>query len=213
MKQSFTMVITGGSCSGKTSLVEEMGRRFGSEVSTIPEAASWVIRQRALCQSELSQFQRRELQREIYTQQIAWEATAREQFRIVLLDRGTVDGAAYWPGGCHEFWEEMGTSQSREIARYDSVLWLESAAVIGQYDYGRSNPSRTEDPEESIRLGNTVRHLWSPHPNLCEIAATTTFAEKRNRCLELVDEVITRRLNEPVFSVLVRDLGRYGART
>ena len=40
---------------------------------------------------------------------------------LLLCDRGTVDGAAYWPGEPHHFFDEIESTLERELARYDAV--------------------------------------------------------------------------------------------
>ena len=49
--------------------------------------------------------------------------------RILLCDRGTLDGAAYWPGEPEEFFAAIGTSLEAELARYDAVIFFETAAA------------------------------------------------------------------------------------
>lgn len=90
---------------------------------------------------------RRDLQRRIYRLQREQEdrAASRHPNKILILDRGTVDGAAYWPDGPDAYWAEMGTTLEAELARYDHVIWMQTAAAIGIYDGSDSNSCRFED--------------------------------------------------------------------
>lgn len=56
---------------------------------------------------------------------------------LVLCDRGTVDGLAYWPGPPEEYWSSLETRQEDELARYD--------AVIQRHTPGRRGVSRTSE--------------------------------------------------------------------
>ena len=51
--------------------------------------------------------------------------------RTLLCDRGTVDGAAYWPGKPDEYFAAVGTTFDTELRRYDAVIFFESAALGG----------------------------------------------------------------------------------
>lgn len=46
-----------------------------------------------------------------------------ESAGIVLCDRGTADGAAYWPGP-DDLWSAVGTSLEDQLRRYDAVIHL-----------------------------------------------------------------------------------------
>src|SRR5690349_22320872 len=111
---------------------------------------------------------RRDLQREIYMTQLLWESDSGNDAaaQVVISDRGTVDGAAYWPDGPEAFWSAMGTSQVREFGRYDAVVWLETTAVLGVFDASTATDYTRERPDEAIRIGERIRDLWAQHPNL-----------------------------------------------
>jgi hypothetical protein len=47
----------------------------------------------------------------------AFAVAASDRIAVVLCDRGTVDGAAYWPDGEAEFWAQLGTSRELELSR------------------------------------------------------------------------------------------------
>lgn len=77
--------------------------------------------------------------------------SAHYQSRILLYDRGTVDGAVYWPGDPLEFFDHLETSLDKELARYDAVIFFETAAVGGISIEG-GNPTRIESIEEALNL-------------------------------------------------------------
>jgi hypothetical protein len=66
---------------------------------------------------------------------------------VLLCDRGTADGAAYWPDGDDSFFAAIGSSHEAELARYDAVLFFETAAMDAVIEGG--NRCRTETNEQA----------------------------------------------------------------
>ena len=97
---------------------------------------------------------------------------------ILLLDRGTIDGAAYWPDGPDDFWRDIGTTRERELKRYDAVILLETSAALGLYDGDASNFCRFEDSAAAIASGKILHQIWSDHPNLRHVNACASLDEK-----------------------------------
>ncbi len=91
------IVLTGGPGAGKTAVLELVRQQFCTHVQVLPESAGIVFGggfPRGAAQSHQSA-----AQRAIYFVQRELEHMADGMnTAIVLCDRGTVDGAAYWPG-------------------------------------------------------------------------------------------------------------------
>jgi hypothetical protein len=127
---------------------------------------------------------RRAAQRAIYFVQRELEAaTAGADVAIALCDRGTVDGAAYWPGP-GRLWEAVGTTVSIELARYAAVLHLRTPAVDMGYDH--SNPLRTESAIEAHQIDESIATAWAEHPHRFEIAPASSFLAKAARAIEIL---------------------------
>src|SRR5690606_6924349 len=71
--------------------------------------------------------------------------------RILICDRGTIDGAAYWPESDGDFFTSMGSTLEAEYERYDAVIFFETAAVGGLSIEG-GNPTRIESNTQAIAL-------------------------------------------------------------
>jgi len=69
-------------------------------------------------------------------------ATEVVDHKILVCDRGTVDGAAYWAGPPEEYFKSLKTTLEAEIKRYDYVIHLESPN--GHY-YDYKNPVRMKN--------------------------------------------------------------------
>ncbi|HEY7120016.1 MAG TPA: AAA family ATPase, partial [Tepidisphaeraceae bacterium] len=156
----------------------------------VPEAATQVYDFLRTRWDRLDVEGRRDVQRRIYHLQREQEDALAQAFpdRILLLDRGTIDGSAYWPDGPADYWRDLGTTAAEELARYDAVIWLQTSAALGLYDHDASNPCRFEHAEGAIASGNLLRQLWAAHPRVVEVAAYPRLEEKV--------EAVRRVLNE-----------------
>jgi predicted ATPase len=174
------IVLTGGPGAGKTSVAAALARAFPGRLVHVPEAATQVYTRLGTRWDQLDVEGRREVQQRIYLLQVVQEARARLEHRgkVLLLDRGTVDGAAYWPEGPDDYWRQVGTPQSTELRRYHAVLWLQTCAAVGAYDGAASNACRHEDPRGAVAAGEKVLAAWSAHPRLVRVDAYPTFEEK-----------------------------------
>jgi hypothetical protein len=110
--------------------------------------------------------------------------------RVLLCDRGTVDGAAYWPGEPHHFFDDVGSSLERELARYDAVIFFESAAVGGMGIEG-GNPIRNETLEKAVELDGRLRALWKKHPKFVLVPHNPSFFKKISYGLAVLDGIVS----------------------
>lgn len=115
--------------------------------------------------------------------------SARFPERILLCDRGTVDGAAFWPGAPDDFFDSLGTTLERELARYDGVIFFESAAVGGISIEG-GNPVRNETMEEAAALDAKLRTLWERHPRFVLVRHNQSFFTKIGFGLAELDAMV-----------------------
>src|SRR5438093_353841 len=149
------IVLTGGPGSGKTVISTRIAQLHPDRFVLVPEAATQVYDALQTRWDKLDIDGRRDVQRKIYRLQVDQEdrTASSNPGKILLLDRGTVDGAAYWPEGPDDYWRDVGSDLQRELKRYDRVIWLQTSAVLGFYDGEESNFCRFEDAEAAIRSG------------------------------------------------------------
>jgi predicted ATPase len=183
------IVLTGGPGGGKTTAADLFRREIGERVVIVPEAATMIFSGGFPRYSDIRT--RQAAQRTIYHVQRNLEdvQAARYPDRMLLCDRGTVDGAAYWPGETEEFFADLGTSAEAEIARYDAVIFFESAAVGGMGIEG-GNPVRKESLEEAVALDARLRLVWSRHPRFVMVNHHPSFFQKITRGLDILHELI-----------------------
>jgi hypothetical protein len=104
---------------------------------------------------------------------------------IVLCDRGTVDGYAYWPAD-GDFWAAVGTTREAELARYDTVIHLRSPTA--EYGYNHDNPLRTETAAEASAIDERIARAWDGHPRRYVVDCTHDFLTKAHRAIALLRE-------------------------
>jgi hypothetical protein len=102
---------------------------------------------------------------------------------LLLCDRGTIDGQAYWPGP-GDLWSEVGTTSRAELARYDAVIHLRTPTADGGYNY--ENPLRRESAIEAAAIDVRIAAAWADHPRRYEVAATPDFLIKAARAIEIL---------------------------
>jgi predicted ATPase len=182
------IVLTGGPCSGKTVLTSRLAAVDPHRYVRVPEAATQVYDALQTRWDRLDQAGRCDVQRKIYRLQVEQEDRLANEYpdRILLLDRGTVDGATYWPDGPEAYWADLGTTLRKELARYDAILWMQTSAALGIYDGDASNACRFEDAGAAVAAGERLISLWGNHPHLIRIDAYPTLDEK----LQVVQSIL-----------------------
>jgi predicted ATPase len=177
------IVLTGGPGAGKTAVLEMVRRSMCRHVHVLPEAASIVFGGGFPRLDDTTC--RRAAQRAIYRVQRELEVTGdAHRPAIILCDRGTIDGLAYWPGRVEDFWTAAGTTAEAELSRYDRVIHLRTPSN-GQ-GYNHANPVRTESPEVAAAIDARILAAWSEHPRRHVIEATGEFLDKAAASFEVL---------------------------
>lgn len=185
------IVLTGGPGSGKSTAAAFLAREFVDELWVLPESATLLYKgglPRATTDRGVQV-----AQRAIFTVQRSLEEATSLQHpdRVQLCDRATIDGAAYWPDGPESFFRSFGTTRERELARYDAVVFMHTAAMMPA-GYERDMDVRTEDREQAIELDRRVFDLYAGHPSLIEVASHASFLDKltsvRNAIASLLED-------------------------
>ncbi len=178
------IVITGGPGAGKTAVLEFVRKVFCEHVAILPEAASilfgggfWRIE---------SATAKVAAQRAIYHVQTEMQSLVlnEKKWALGLCDRGTLDGAAYWPGNELQFCAELNTSIEKEYSKYLGVIHLTTPAQKNGYNH--QNPIRTESAEQAAKIDQRIHEVWKNHPNYNRIDSTEDFIEKVHRAALLI---------------------------
>lgn len=194
------IVIAGGPCSGKSTLITVFKDRY-PDVHFVPEVASIIISQVGI-EPPKSTVEENRFQQAVYRTQRIFEKTSAEFAiaqgkRAVVFDRGTVDSPVYLTGHVSHFEQLFGTTLERECTYYDSVLFLgmPSRAV---YEYqAKNNPARSESYEQAKKRHECTRYVWQSHSK-CRFVDDTNEAgehisweEKRAKAIQVFESLLT----------------------
>ena len=191
------IVITGGPCAGKTTLMGLLAAAFvgmGREVVLVNECATELLAQGITpdsCGSVLG------FQRHVFDLQLEKEDSLANMPGdcVVLLDRGLMDNAGYLPDDeLDMLLAERGMTREDAYARYDAVVHLVTAAIGAEKLFTHeTNEHRLEGVEEAVRVDKALRAGWSGHPSLQIIDNVGTFEDKLHRAVESVVKLVNAR--------------------
>lgn len=174
------IVLTGGPGAGKTAILEVIRHFFCSHMRVLPESAGIVFG--GGFPRGGSPEHRKAAQRAIFYVQRELERTAEaDDPAIVICDRGTVDGVAYWPGP-DTLWSSVGTTLEEQLRRYDAVIHLRTPSAGDGYNH--ENPLRIESPAEAVEADRRIAEAWSGHPRRTVIEATPDFISKAAQAVD-----------------------------
>lgn len=182
------IAVTGGPGAGKTAVLQLARRSFCKHVALLPEAATIIFG--GGFPRHVTHAARMAAQRAIFYVQRECERLVVDEHEVAvgLCDRGTIDGAAYWPGRPEELFDHVGTTLDRELARYALVIHLETPAE--EHGYNHVNPLRVESAEEAREIDARIAAMWAAHPRRFVIPSAPDFSAKAIRALEILAEEI-----------------------
>ena len=185
------IVLTGGPGGGKTTALDLIRREFAGKIALVPESATMIfsggIERTNDNQVLMAQ------QTAIFNLQKRLEDIQRATYPdcLILCDRGSLDGLAYWPSGEEDFFQRMNTSIENEFSRYDAVIFFETAAKSGE-SIRSNNPIRNESDHAAIEIDNKLQKVWSKHPNFNLVASSESFIRKVMFGIMTIENVISQ---------------------
>jgi predicted ATPase len=184
------IVVTGGPGGGKTTALDLFKREFNQKINVVPEAATAVFESGISRKDETPEVLKA-IQKMIVDYQKNAERIYEVQSteKILLCDRGTLDGLAYWPNSEKSFFEAIDSSFATELSRYDAVIFFETAAQANEC-ITSNNPYRNESNEKAIELDKKLERIWSKHPRFFKVKSESSFMKKITNGIDLLKIVI-----------------------
>lgn len=181
-ERSRRVVLTGGPGAGKTAVLELVRQHACPHIAVLPEAAGIVFGGGFPRRRE--PHARKAAQRAIYHVQRELETLPDgDNSAVVLCDRGTLDGLAYWSDVAESFFAAIGTTQEAELARYDVVIHLRTPPASA---YDNSNPLRVESAQEAELIDRRIAEVWRRHPRRLVVDSQASFIVKATQALTLI---------------------------
>jgi predicted ATPase len=185
------IVLTGGPGGGKSTAADLLRREFWDRVVAVPEAATLLFAGGFPRYSDPEGVKAAQIAILHVQKNLEDIQTSRHPDKVLLCDRGMVDGAVYWPGPASELFQQAGITLEAALKRYHAVLFFESAAVGGRSING-NNPVRNESIEAAAELDGRLRQVWSQHPRFYFIPHQASFLAK----IKVGLDVFVRLLDE-----------------
>lgn len=169
------IVFDGGPCGGKTTIGKRLKEKYPSLVFVTPEVASCLTKELIplpgrdveLSSAWLFDFQTAVLPAQITMEKMWADALRNTETKIMIIDRGLLGGAAYFPGGLENFLKYFSLELGESLARYDMVVHFETLAKSKPELFGKTdNEQRYESsPAEAIELDERIKNIWKIHPH------------------------------------------------
>ncbi|MBZ5521440.1 MAG: ATP-binding protein [Acidobacteriia bacterium] len=176
------IVLTGGPGAGKTAVLELIRQSFCEHVRMLPEAAG-IVFGGGFARNGNPEWRRAAQRAIFYVERELETAADTENKAVVLCDRGTVDGAAYWPGP-GDLWSSVGATLAEQMERYHAVIHLRTPTL--ESGYNRINPLRIESAADAAAIDDRIAQLWKEHPKRFVVEASKNFLDKATRVLEIL---------------------------
>ncbi len=171
MTDTYRIALSGGPSGGKSTLQRAVSEQI-AEAYCAPEVATILLsggfpaptEQHPWEESWQRNFQLAVAAGQVALENITNQRAEHEGKRLIIYDRGLLDGAAYLPGGIPELEEITGQDEHAMLGNYDSVLHLTTSAAHSAYNK-RSNPHRFEVAAAALELDQRIMAAWDNHPN------------------------------------------------
>jgi len=196
------IVLTGGPCSGKTTILQVLNEEFGSRIVFVPEVATILLKGgfpvpgNHLPWSEewQSAFQSAVLPLQQSIEDAYVLMASKNGCQLLISDRGLLDGAAYTPGGITEFCHRYKVDIDEALSRYAAVIHLESLATAEQDKYDKTgNEARFEPLARAQELEQATRQAWQNHPRRVIIDGRRGIGGKINQVIGIVQFVLAEK--------------------
>ncbi|MFZ5445073.1 MAG: ATP-binding protein [Myxococcota bacterium] len=196
MIKRIRIAVTGGPGGGKSTAAELFRRELGARVVVVPESATLLFA--GGFPRHPTPLAQEAAQRAIFHVQRNLEDVQAAEYpdRLLICDRGTLDGAAYWPSAKPDFFEAMGTRLETELARYDGVIFFQTAAAGGHSIEG-GNPTRIESNLRATQLDEALQRVWRQHARFAFIPNNRSFMKKLTEGISALTQM-ARELGFPL---------------
>jgi hypothetical protein len=194
------IIITGGPCAGKTTVVSHLERIFGGDMIAVPDVAQHVqqVFPRPEMQADIGaklavmrhlRTAVARIQEELET---AYVTVGRKLgVKAIVYDGGILDGAAYWPEGLGNFLSEMQLRKDEICAGYRAIIHLQTLAVSQPELYRQLRREQRHAPTSEAQLADQIiRQAWSSHNNYHLVTTESPELEVQKKVVRLIHSLI-----------------------
>lgn len=184
------IVLTGGPSGGKTTALSILKETFGNKIALVQEAATLVY-SGGFPRKDNSPVHIEHAQSIIFytVHQLEQLAERTSDANVMVCDRGSIDGAVYWPYGPEDFFKAMGTTLEKELALYDGVIHLSPPP---EKDFYQATNVRTENLQQAFEIDDKILKIWEKHPNRMVIPREKHYFEKAEIIKNFIEQLISK---------------------
>ncbi|MBL7542414.1 MAG: ATP-binding protein [Bdellovibrionaceae bacterium] len=179
------IVITGAPSSGKSSIAQYLTDLNLPNILVVPETARILLSAGFPIPTEPAHIF--DFQKAVLSLQKTLEYSIQQNhsptLTHVILDRGAIDGAVFWPHGMDHFFRTFHLDYEYELSRYDHVIF---PRLPDQDNFGKKDSLRFHTFEESLEAEIKLQTLWSKHLSYTEIPAQKDFQKKIDAVIQTI---------------------------
>jgi predicted ATPase len=120
--------------------------------------------------------------------------------RLLVCDRGELDGVAYYPGGMGAYLNDFNLHRLNIFALYDTVIHLETLAAHDPALYERlckTNAVRYDTVTEAVERDRLIREAYGKHPLYQFVPAWWPLTDKIALVRRIAEHLIEKDTQEP----------------
>jgi len=114
-------------------------------------------------------------------------AETNPQAKLMVCDRGSLDGAIYWPYGPEDFLKVMGTTVEAEYQQYYAVIHMSPPREAKYY---QNTAVRTENLERALQIDADILKLWAGHKRHIVIPESNDYVKKALIVRNVIKKII-----------------------
>lgn len=210
------IVLTGGPCAGKTSVLNEIKKYLEEKdykVFIVSETATELINSGIKMFGD-NPIEPIEFQKLVFKQQLFKETLiqcAIESYdagkAVIIYDRGLLDNKAYITKyDFDKLLREFEMNESDIYKRYDTIIHLNTSALLENAYTLENNKARSESKEEAIKLDEKTYYAWCLHPNCYTVKPEIKFDIKLKNIFKIIDDNLNNNHIKFQYKKLVRGL-------
>ncbi len=193
-KQIIRVVLTGGPLAGKSSTLAYLKKNFGRQIEIMPEIPTNFKKSILKHDAFYSDFFKKDLNKFFYAVQeqledLHFKMAQKNKCRLVVFDRGLLDGAAYFPGKLKDFLLTNKTAQRDIYKRYDAVIWLETLLKTDRKKSLAIRPLIKNEIDVALKVSENNFKNWRNHPDFYQIKGGI-IGEKKQEVSRIINTLL-----------------------
>jgi AAA domain len=183
------IVFTGAPSTGKSTTMSQLTQILGSDAVIVPESAVVLLAGGFPAPEHNDIEQIRAFQHAVIQVQNGLEIVFAKQnpdAKLMIFDRGMLDGAGFWPPGPEDYFKEFKVDVAKEFAKYNYVLFFE---LPREEFFGGINRLRFHNYAQCLESEKKLKEIWRKHSNFIEIKATEDFDDKIQTAISIVQDI------------------------